>query len=135
MEALHLHLAYKFLASLNEEDDPFAYAQAFGCLATGNLWSYDLDEGKRCLKKAVDCVQRHSIRFAPAPGQDDIVFAKPEYSEEVHERATLLTSLATSETLIRLCIGETGDELCSDIKLQFLGLHVSQISVLLFSVL
>lgn len=114
VQAVHLRLAVDALATMKEEDDPFAFAQAYFYMGLANGYVQNVNTSIRLLRKSVETVRRNNIRYVPfsigdaTQQEPNILASLPEFSEEVHERAVLLSQMLHSETFMYI-VGQPGE--------------------------
>jgi hypothetical protein len=109
---VHLQLA---LASLVEmtEDDPLSFAQACFFMMIACMYNYNSALGKRCLNLVISTVRRNDIRYVSL-----FRVHVPDFTEEVHERASFLSELICAEVDMILVTGEKHVVL-TDLRKQF----------------
>lgn len=113
---VHLGLAHDAFKSMSEVDDPMSFAQAQLLLALACLYNHELVLGKHFFRYSIRTIRQHSIRFVP---QTDGRSARPEFSEEVHERVSFLGEIMFCAVEVQALTGEP-DDLLLDLREQLL---------------
>jgi len=92
MQGTHLALAYQTLQRMEEEDDPFIYAQAHQYLGLIALYSQDSTTAIAYHEEAVKITERNDLHILKDPGH---MISDPAHIEasEVLERAVFLGTL------------------------------------------
>lgn len=96
---------------MKEEDDPLALAQANLFMGSAYGYAQALGTGKKYLKRSVEIIRRHKLRFVTISTGDRAtqrvdILSSQEVMDEVHERAAFLAQTLFIETLAYI-MGQT----------------------------
>jgi len=113
VRANHVRRARELLEEITRGGDASLKVQVLVSLAAMTLHARWFDPSRKCLTKACMILNAANLWFIPATGRI------PEFTEDVHERAVVLSQIIYFESYLFLAVDGTDSKMATRIEKEF----------------